>query len=647
MTNCHTTKEMEQKIRGITLISLIITVVVIFILAGTSIGILTSDNGIFKNGNEAKEQTEISEEKNILKASAVSALSASSSEGILKDNLEYYLDQNIGDEDYILEEQDGEFLVTFINEKQEDGKIIKGRQYKILEDATILEADEENLIFKLQPNSIPDLEIGEFEEISVITNMDGNITWSSSNPDVCSIQEDETNKSKIQIIGREVGTSQIIAEAEQDGITKTSYCNVEVIETQQIRVLSVDIEKPKDVIDLSDEDKTMQLTAIFNPSFANSGTELTWISNNTNVLDVDENGLVTGKSNGTATVTVTTSNNKTATCDITVQTSPTGISLDKSEISLNLSGTKEQKLTVIYEPQESNVNTGITWTSSDSNIVEVDNTGLVKGKANGTATITAKTENGKTAQCTVVVTTGITAVALNEENLTLKPGDKTTITAIIQPDDMNLTEDLKWTSSDTSIASITTSGNNQITCEITAKAPGQVTITAQNQSGTVKDSCTILILPTVSGTNSKYSLKAYYESVYDYDCDRVSYQVCKQVPYKDCFLFIFCTTKYRTECSTEYRNECGYEYAGQELRNGSTTINFQLSSYVPVEKLKLEKNGISQVNVGNIQVVDQANGKYKISLTTSSQSFSDGSISLKYVEGSTSIELYNWTVSCK
>ena len=85
MTNCHTTKEMEQKIRGITLISLIITVVVIFILAGTSIGILTSDNGIFKNGNEAKEQTEISEEKNILKASAVSALSASSSEGILKD----------------------------------------------------------------------------------------------------------------------------------------------------------------------------------------------------------------------------------------------------------------------------------------------------------------------------------------------------------------------------------------------------------------------------------------------------------------------------------------------------------------------------------------------------------------------------------
>ena len=60
MTNCHTTKEMEQKIRGITLISLIITVVVIFILAGTSIGILTSDNGIFKNGNEAKEQTEIS-----------------------------------------------------------------------------------------------------------------------------------------------------------------------------------------------------------------------------------------------------------------------------------------------------------------------------------------------------------------------------------------------------------------------------------------------------------------------------------------------------------------------------------------------------------------------------------------------------------
>ena len=641
---------MKQKIKGITLISLMITVIVILILTGVSIGMLTSENGILNNGDTAKENTEISEEKNILKASAVSALGANSAEGIIKEDLEYYLDQNIGDEDYILEEQDGQFLVTFIEQiDEEDGTINKGRQYKILEDATILEADEEYLIFKLQPNSIPDLEIGEFAEITAVTNMDGVITWTSTNPDVCSIQEDDINDSKIQIIGREMGVSQIVATVEKDGITRTAYCNIKVIETQAIRVLSVEIEKPKDVIDLSEEDKTMQLTAIFTPSIANSGTDLKWTSNNTNILDIDENGLVTGKSNGTAKVTVTTSNNKTATCDITVQTSPKGITLDESEITLNLSGTKEQKLNVIYEPQETNANKEITWTSSDSNIVEVDETGLVKAKANGTATITATTENGKTAKCTVNVTTGITAVAISEDNIILKPGDKKTITALIEPNDLNLTEDLNWTSSDTSVASITTSGNSQISCEITAKTPGQVTITAQNPSGTVKDSCTILILPTVSGTNSKYTLKARYESRYENVCHSEPYKTCKQVAYEDCSGFgswlIGCKTKYREECTTSYRRECDYEYVGQTLVNGSTTINFQLSSYISTDKLKLEKDGISQVNVGNIQVVNQANAKYKINLTTSSQNFTAGTLSLKYIEGTNSIELYKWTIS--
>ena len=90
---------------------------------------LTSENGILNNGDTAKENTEISEEKNILKASAVSALGANSAEGIIKEDLEYYLDQNIGDEDYILEEQDGQFLVTFIGRNRKT--VERGRVFKL------------------------------------------------------------------------------------------------------------------------------------------------------------------------------------------------------------------------------------------------------------------------------------------------------------------------------------------------------------------------------------------------------------------------------------------------------------------------------------------------------------------------------------
>lgn len=43
--------------RGITLIALVITIIVLLILAGVSIAMLTGDNGILTKANDAKEQT--------------------------------------------------------------------------------------------------------------------------------------------------------------------------------------------------------------------------------------------------------------------------------------------------------------------------------------------------------------------------------------------------------------------------------------------------------------------------------------------------------------------------------------------------------------------------------------------------------------
>ena len=42
---------------GITLIALIVTVIVLIILAGTSIAMLTGQNGILNRAKEAKEKT--------------------------------------------------------------------------------------------------------------------------------------------------------------------------------------------------------------------------------------------------------------------------------------------------------------------------------------------------------------------------------------------------------------------------------------------------------------------------------------------------------------------------------------------------------------------------------------------------------------
>ena len=62
-----------RKEQGITLIALVVTIVVLLILAAISISVLTGENGIIKQSQQAKEDTEIAEEKEVLNLSVAQA----------------------------------------------------------------------------------------------------------------------------------------------------------------------------------------------------------------------------------------------------------------------------------------------------------------------------------------------------------------------------------------------------------------------------------------------------------------------------------------------------------------------------------------------------------------------------------------------
>lgn len=79
----------------------------------------------------------------------------------------------------------------------------------------------------------------------------------------------------------------------------------------------------------------------------------------------------------------------------------TGISVAPTTATLSLAGTTTQQLTATLAP--SGATGTVTWTSSDATVAEVSTSGLVTGKAIGTATITATCE-GFTATCAVEVT---------------------------------------------------------------------------------------------------------------------------------------------------------------------------------------------------------------------------------------------------
>ena len=78
---------------------------------------------------------------------------------------------------------------------------------------------------------------------------------------------------------------------------------------------------------------------------------------------------------------------------------PTSVSLNKTSLTLDVG--KSYTLTKTVSP--SNAATSYTWRSSDTSVATVDSNGKVTAKKAGTATITVKTSNGKTATCKVTV----------------------------------------------------------------------------------------------------------------------------------------------------------------------------------------------------------------------------------------------------
>ena len=130
-----------------------------------------------------------------------------------------------------------------------------------------------------------------------------------------------------------------------------------------------------------------------------------WKSTDTNIVTVSDNGVVKAVGVGTATVKVTVGD-VSATCKVTVLQPVTGISLNKSSLTMDALGTFQ--MTASVYPDSAN-DKRITWSSSDPTIASVDENGLVTALKKGTATITAAAMDGSGVKSTCKVTVSNTA----------------------------------------------------------------------------------------------------------------------------------------------------------------------------------------------------------------------------------------------
>lgn len=315
---------------------------------------------------------------------------------------------------------------------------------------TIVEGESQSLIATVSP--------------STATNKA--VIWSSSNSSVATVDDRGT------VTAIAPGTATITAKSDDGG--KTATCSVKV-NTKVYPVESVFLDKTTAEIT---EGETLTLTATIKPENA-TNKNVIWSSSNEEVATV-KNGVVTAIKEGEATITAKTADGgKTATCNVIVNpktVSVTGVDLNKTSIELG-EGDKTTLLATIFPENATNKN--VLWSSSDDNIITVNN-GELTAISPGNAIVYAETEDGGfVAKCNVTVK----GIKFQNTVISIMEGESAKLPYICYPSDLKLI----WSSSNSEIASVDNDGL------VLAKKKGITTISVCSVDDNYSAECQIVV----------------------------------------------------------------------------------------------------------------------------------------------------------
>ncbi len=297
--------------------------------------------------------------------------------------------------------------------------------------------------------------LGQVHQLKAAGAPASSITWSSSSPDIASVDADG------KITPKKTGTVIITASAE--GVSAS--CSV------TIKKPSITL-KSKAVIYL---DNPITLTASVQPKGS-----VSWKSSNKKIAVVNSSGKVTPKKTGKVTITAACGNLKKS-CKITVK--KPSVKMKTEEIIIFADNDYALKATA--HPAKN-----LSYRSSDKRVVSVSKKGKILGLHTGTATITASVPGAKKS-CRVTVLKN--NYKLSRTSQTLMKGSS----ASIYLSNSSANTSVSFELSDNSIGDLSVSGNS---CTITARKTGKATLTAHysiyenDQLVTGERSCTINVI---------------------------------------------------------------------------------------------------------------------------------------------------------
>ena len=312
------------------------------------------------------------------------------------------------------------------------------------------------------------------------------VTWSSSNPNIAVV-----NSSSGLVCAKSVGLTTITATTVDGG--KTSTCCVTVV----IGVDEVIISSSAETLNVNN---TIQLNTCVLP-FNATDQRITWTSNNPYIADVGlTSGLVCARSKGNALITATSvEGSKSAACLITVGVPVDEVTVSPTDLSLTVGEVHKMYAAVL--PANA-VNQAVTWSSDDSNVVEVDPIdGLIYANDVGTANIIATSEedNQKTASCCVTVTPviAVIGVSISPTSAEFYVNEVKQLTAIIAPTDAT-NQAVTWSSDNPDII-VDEDGT------VFAESAGAAVITVVTDDGEWTANCDVTVNPVISVTGIEIS----------------------------------------------------------------------------------------------------------------------------------------------
>ena len=259
---------------------------------------------------------------------------------------------------------------------------------------------------------------------------DKSVTWTSSNSDIVSVTQNGS------VTANAMGEAEITATSNDGGFSKS--CKVTVIEPL-VPATSLTL-TPKTMSLNIGESGSLELQIL--PNDCNEILE--WKSSDPSVATVNA-GDIKALAAGTTTITVRGSNTSaSATVTVIDPYAVTGVTLDRTTLSLEMGETATLVATVL--PEDARDKT-VTWSSGNTAVATVDQQGKITTVSPGTAQITVTTKDGSfSASCALTVVervVPITSISYAEKGTTVKMnmGESYTIRVKVSPD--NATEQIK------------------------------------------------------------------------------------------------------------------------------------------------------------------------------------------------------------